>query len=271
MHGEEDSIASFGPGQGGKIEVNVEKEAVFTGLDKNGEYASGLFSSSEATTDPAGAGGSVVITAGRLVLTNQAQLSARTKGPGPGGNVKVQAKAIHLANDAKITARSEALGDAGQIEINLSGGGLTMKNASIQTSAQNADGGNLVLISPRYVYLVGSQISTSVSEEFGGGGNNQTVDLYIDLVDAVKDSTLSLDSFSNELSLKYIGNELILNNYQGSLNIMVFDVAGRQIQNLKTKSQNTTFRTALNIQKQQIYFVLVEGDNFKKTLKILIN
>ncbi len=163
--------SSFGPGQGGKIEVNAEKEAVFTGMDKNGTYASGLFSSSEATTAPAGTGGSVVITAGRLVLTNQAQLSARTKGPGPGGNVKVQANTMFLANNAKITARSEALGDAGQIEINLNGGSLFMKNASIQTSAQNADGGNLVLISPRYVYLIGSQISTSVSEEFGGGGN----------------------------------------------------------------------------------------------------
>lgn len=107
--------------------------------------------------------------------------------------------------------------------------------------------------------------------QFGGGGNNQTADLYIDLVDALKDSTLSLDSFSNELSLKYIGNELVLNNYQGSLNIMVFDVAGRQIQNLKAESQNTTFRTELNIQKRQVYFVLVEGDNFKKTLKLISN
>lgn len=107
--------------------------------------------------------------------------------------------------------------------------------------------------------------------QFGGGGNNQTVDLYIDLVDAMKDSTLSLDSISNEVSLKYIGNELVLNNYQGSLNILVFDVTGRQIQNLKTKSQGTTFRTALNIQKQQLYFVQVEGENFRKTLKILSN
>lgn len=107
--------------------------------------------------------------------------------------------------------------------------------------------------------------------QFGGGGNNQTVDLYIDLVDALKDSTLSLDSFSNDISLKYIGNELVLNNYQGSLNILVFDVTGRQIQNLKTKSQNTAFRTTLDIQKQQIYFVQVEGDNFKKRLKLISN
>src|SRR5690606_10736458 len=107
--------------------------------------------------------------------------------------------------------------------------------------------------------------------QFGGGGNNQTVDLYIDLIDAMKDSTLSLDSFSNEVSLKYIGNELVLNNYQGSLNILVLDVTVRQIQNLKTNSQNTTIRTALGIQKQQLYFVQVEGDNFRKTLKILSN
>jgi hypothetical protein len=107
--------------------------------------------------------------------------------------------------------------------------------------------------------------------QFGGGGNNQTVDLYIDLVDALKDSTLSLNTFSNDVSLKYIGNELVLNNYQGSLNILVFDVTGRQIQHLKANSQNSTFRTTLGIQKQQLYFVQVEGDNFKKTLKLISN
>lgn len=107
--------------------------------------------------------------------------------------------------------------------------------------------------------------------QFGGGGNNQSVDLYIDLVDAMKDSTLSLDTFTNDTSLKYIGNELVLNNYQGSLNILVFDVTGRQIQHLKANSQNSTFRTALGIQKQQLYFVQVEGDNFKKTLKLISN
>ncbi len=107
--------------------------------------------------------------------------------------------------------------------------------------------------------------------QFGGGGNNQTADLYIDLVDAFKDSTLSLDTLSNNVSLKYVGNDLMLNNYQGSLSILVFDVYGRQIENVKTEIQAATFRTALNLQKQQIYFVLVEGENFKKTLKILSN
>lgn len=105
--------------------------------------------------------------------------------------------------------------------------------------------------------------------QFGSGGNNQTVDLYIDLVDALKDSTLSLNTFSNEISLKYVSNELVLNNYQGALTIMIFDVTGRQIQQIKTESQNTTFRATLNIQKQQLYFVVVEGNNFRKTLKLL--
>ena len=107
--------------------------------------------------------------------------------------------------------------------------------------------------------------------QYGGGGNNQTVDLYIDLVDALKDSTLNLESFTSDVSLKYINKELVLNNYQGHLNILVFDVTGRQVEHLKAENQSTTYRTTLSIQKQQIYFVLVEGDNFKRTLKILSN
>ena len=38
--------------------------------------------------------------------------------------------------------------------------------------------------------------------EFGGGGNNQSADLYIDLVDANKDSTLSSIDFKNNLNAK---------------------------------------------------------------------
>jgi large exoprotein involved in heme utilization and adhesion len=48
---------------------------------------------------------------------------------------------------------------------------LTMNQGFIQTAAKNADGGNIKVTAPSYLYLVDSEISTSVGTGLGGGGN----------------------------------------------------------------------------------------------------
>ncbi len=46
-----------------------------------------------------------------------------------------------------------------------------MENASIETAAELADGGNIYMTVPDYIYLVNSAITTSVKAEDGDGGN----------------------------------------------------------------------------------------------------
>lgn len=108
--------------------------------------------------------------------------------------------------------------------------------------------------------------------QFGGGGNNQTVDLYIDLVDADKDSsTLSTtDNNIKNANVKVISNELLINNYNGDLNIKVYDILGKNVKNKTNIQVNNTYRYALDLPKNNIYIVVLETKNMTKTIKILL-
>lgn len=105
--------------------------------------------------------------------------------------------------------------------------------------------------------------------EFGGGGNNQTADLYIDLIDAMKDSTLNIDDFENSINTFYANNSLNINGYQGKANIKAYDVLGKMILNKEDIQISSSFSTELNLPKNQLFIVVIESNTFKKVLKII--
>lgn len=170
QNGAQIGTSTFGPGQGGRIEVFVSHQVQFMGLDRSeDQFASGLFSTSEGETSNAGQGGSIFLEAGELTIAQEGMINAATYGPAKGGDILVRAQQVRMYGGV-ITARSEQQGEAGQIAVHA-GEPIILQNSAIKTSADSADGGNLAVTSPRYVYLIGSQITTSVSEEFGNGGN----------------------------------------------------------------------------------------------------
>ena len=107
--------------------------------------------------------------------------------------------------------------------------------------------------------------------QFGGGGNNQTADLFIDLADANKDDTLSTSQFDIENEITFIQNELVINGYTGQVSITVYDMLGKMILERSKTISSTNFRTRLDLTKDQLYIVTVRTDNFIKTLKVLSN
>jgi large exoprotein involved in heme utilization and adhesion len=163
------STSTFGPGQGGQLNVKATKNAFFSGQDKDG-YSSGLFTDSQGEMKNAGKGGILTLVVGDLHLTDQAYIDAGTYGPAEGGSVRVRANTVKLTDGGTITTFSEALGNAGQIELIVTDK-LIIRNGTIETKAESADGGDLSITTPSYIYLIDGQITTSVSEEFGQGGN----------------------------------------------------------------------------------------------------
>lgn len=105
--------------------------------------------------------------------------------------------------------------------------------------------------------------------QYSGGGNNQTLDLYIDLVDAVKDSTLSIDDFTATVKAKCLNNNLQLTNYTGPLSITIFDINGRIINTLTDISNSNIHNIRLNLPKSQLCIVHIKGDSFVETLKTI--
>ncbi|MGC1474186.1 MAG: T9SS type A sorting domain-containing protein [Psychroserpens sp.] len=105
--------------------------------------------------------------------------------------------------------------------------------------------------------------------EFGGGGNNQSADLYINLVDAPKDDTLSIASFNKNNFVSFIGNELVVSSASGDLDLSVYDNLGRAIKTLSIANSESGQKIDLGLEKDQIYIVKVSGETQSKTLKFI--
>jgi hypothetical protein len=142
--------------------------------------------------------------AGRLIIENGAVISSSTSGNAKGGDITIKVRDAILINGdsstiklnspgevqlayrkdfnktepdysmsgiyAKSSATTENAGEAGQIFIStpilkLSHGGM------INTSTQNAGGGNLTMKIPYLIYLQAGEITTSVHGGKGNGGN----------------------------------------------------------------------------------------------------
>lgn len=107
--------------------------------------------------------------------------------------------------------------------------------------------------------------------QFGGGGNNQTADLYIDLADANKDDTLSLTQFDRDNNIFFVQNELFINGYSGQVTITVYDTLGKLVKQQNETVTSSNFRSNLNLTKNQLYIVTLRTDQFVKTLKVISN
>lgn len=164
------SSSSHGAGAGGLVDVTVSGAARLSGASANGEFPTGLYSNAQTTEAPAGPGGNVTLTAGRLELSDGALLSAETKGPGPGGDVTLVAGEA-LLNGGGLSAASSGDGDAGTISLTTAGHLVLAHDGFIATATDRADGGDVrVSVGGRF-QATDSALTTSVNAENGNGGN----------------------------------------------------------------------------------------------------
>ena len=158
------SSSTSGAGQGGILNIAARGPLLMSGT--------GTAITAAALAGASGNAGSVTVSAGSLSIESGAQIASSTTGPGTGGDVAVTAAGdITLSGPGpQITARSTGSGDAGSIMVS----GLNLKmsgGAAISTDAATANGGNITLAVGDFLYLLDSQITTSVKGASGNGGN----------------------------------------------------------------------------------------------------
>jgi filamentous hemagglutinin family protein len=141
-------------------------------------------SNSESGT---GTGGNVTIAANDLSISGRSPgepvslfsrnvssgIFSTADGFGPAGNITITANTVALSDGGTISARSTGTAEAlaGNISI-VFGKSFTLDHASITTDSLAADGGNVSIASTGSVlYLLDSQITTSVRSDVGSGGN----------------------------------------------------------------------------------------------------
>ena len=67
----------------------------------------------------------------------------------------------------------------------------------------------------------------------------------------------------------YINNTLKINGYNGQASIRTYDVFGRLLQNIEKIQIQNNFAKDINLPKNQLSFIFIEGENFTKTLKVI--
>ena len=91
-------------------------------------------------------------------------------GNGAGGNVTLEGTRILLDAGGMISANSLGTGNAGNISIRAEDR-FVMRDSSVSTQALLADGGNITIRAGEVVQLINSDITTSVGQGLGNGGN----------------------------------------------------------------------------------------------------
>jgi filamentous hemagglutinin family protein len=169
MAGSEISSTAAGTGAGGTVTVTTPGALVLDGAgDANTQIAASV------TGPQSGSGGTVTVNADILTIRGGAKIASSTAGQGRGSNVQITAASDIVLTDrgSQITARSTGSGDMGAIAVSTVR--LLMNNsAAILTDAVSpmANGGNIMLHVRDLLYLVASEINTSVKGETGNGGN----------------------------------------------------------------------------------------------------
>ena len=127
------------------------------------------------TLGPAPAG-NITLNANNFLADQSTKITSNTSASGPGGNISLAARqSVSLSNGATISAGSTGPGNAGNITINA-GAQFLSQNASVNTEANQASGGNIFIQATDSIRLVNSQLSTSVQGGPNTSGGNITLD-----------------------------------------------------------------------------------------------
>jgi filamentous hemagglutinin family protein len=194
--------------EAGNITIRVTGTVKLSGVNAHGEtedgFGSGIYVHTRGVEDSAGDGGMLDLEAGSLIIENGAVISSSTSGNAKGGDITIKVRDTVLINGdssaiklnspsevqltyrkdfnktepdysisgiyAKSSGSTDRSGEAGQIFIStpilkLSNGGM------VNTSTQNAGGGNITMQIPHLTYLQAGEITTSVHGGKGNGGN----------------------------------------------------------------------------------------------------
>jgi len=165
-----------GNGRAGQITVEADTITISGEPTQAGQNVAGIYAGTFLRVEgneriqTAGDGGTIDILAKELTLQNGAEIGTQSATPGRGGNINIQADNLKLTQNSVLTTESSGTGNAGDLMIQTDGG-FELNQGFIRTAAAVADGGNITIVAPHYIYLENSEITTSVQSGVGQGGN----------------------------------------------------------------------------------------------------
>lgn len=167
------SVISDSVGNAAPIRISVDDNVIVSGLDET-VGASGIFT--EVQPGAVGNAREIEISAGSVVLSQGAELSASIASDGVAGEISIDTRRLDLDEGSQVLVTTSGAGDAGNILIEGSDRlTITGKNSGLfANTTENATGNSgSVFLSPNRVILQdGAQIAVN-SQGTGEGGNIQ--------------------------------------------------------------------------------------------------
>jgi len=190
-----------GPGNGGDITIQAIHHINLMGSADRPTII-------QASSKQAGNAGRLHIRAQDLTLS-YTQIDNNSFGGGQGGSIRIElANRLNLSNQAYISADSKGTGAAGNIY--LQSAQLDMHDSQISTAAEQANGGNILINTDQQVNLEQSQISATVS---GGQGNGGNLAISNPRFFQLANSQVSANASAGRGGVVLIVTETSLNNY----------------------------------------------------------
>ena len=225
-------ITSGSAGEGNAGDISIRGGESITVND------SGISSATETTA--IGDGGSVEVTAPRILITNGTFLSSRSRGEGNAGSVNFNSQELTLSDRSQALVSNTAQGNAGNLEVNANtvilesegqlraetqsggGGSITLNNLNTLTiednsliSASTEDGtaGSIIIDADASVFLGND---SRIQAEATDGGIAGDVEISADEVTLESGSRIAVNSPSGQAGNLTIGTiDLLLD--QGTL------------------------------------------------------
>jgi filamentous hemagglutinin family protein len=196
------AAGTFDAGKGGSLRITAADSVEVIGTSADGRFSSALSTQSEGS----GEAGDLRIDTGRLLVRDEAVVSANTAGEGKGGSLQIttseEVEVIGTSADGRrpsgLSAQSEGNGDAGDLTIDTprllvrdgavissrsSGEGtagnidirvrdtLQANNGTIATASEQSSGGNITITASNIRLFGNSDITTRVNSGAGDSGD----------------------------------------------------------------------------------------------------
>jgi large exoprotein involved in heme utilization and adhesion len=251
-----------GTGDGGTITVTAADSITLTGSDQNGEFPSGFFPATAATSS--GNAGTLFVITEALTVSDGAEISSQALGSGNAGDLNITANALNLDNGSLVASAAEGGGgdiilDAEDIVLtnnslistnvfNSTGGGgeitinadlfIALENSDILATAVQGPGGNITITANTFLadVLANNGPTPSTEADFNTLRTNGRVDISATSQESVSGQISTpdvtfLESNLQELGVAFISSDQLvagscLNRQQVGPNPSSFSVSG---------------------------------------------
>ncbi|MDM8569047.1 filamentous hemagglutinin N-terminal domain-containing protein [Thiotrichales bacterium HSG1] len=204
------TVMSQSSGQGGSVTLNVKNKIYITGFRPGLSFTTtdvfeNLQSAIVLITFGTGNAGNVNLSAGQLVVDNNASIATATTGLGDAGNLTIDVDNLYLTNGGVITNSSGGIiggkifpgfGPAGTLkitaknEIVVSGKSAFTASGLLTNTLVSAPGGNIEIETDKLTVVDGGTISANSL----GTGDAGTLDIKANTINLIDDGNITTSS-----------------------------------------------------------------------------